>query len=257
MEENVIVTVDRVEKVYPGGVKALGGISFSVREGEIFGLVGPNGAGKTTTFRIIASLIKPTSGKVIVDGVDVVTNPFEARKRIAYVPEEVGGYRRLTGLEYLKFIVTTFLRARGASREEAEKRVDEAVELTGLPYERLSKTKMGDYSKGMKRRLQVAWVLAVKPKLAILDEPTTGLDVEASYELRHLIKEYSKKYGMTVLISSHNMFEVETVCDRVALIKNGLIIDEGAPREIVEKYDAVNLEDAYMKILSSKKAVHP
>lgn len=252
--EAPVLVVEGLVKRYPGGVEALRGISFTVNRGEVFGLVGPNGAGKTTTFRIVATLLKPTSGRVLLDGVDVAKNPLEARKRLAYVPEEVGGYRRLTGLEYLRFIISSFLSARGAGPDEVEEALEEAVKLTGLPRERLEQTRMMEYSKGMKRRVQVAWALAVKPSLAILDEPTTGLDVEASYELRDMIRRYAREKRVTVLMSSHNMFEVETVCDRVALIKDGMIIEQGTPSEIASRYAASNLEEAYMKIVRGGKA---
>ena len=248
-----LLVVDRLVKVYPGGVRALRGISFSVEEGEVFGLVGPNGAGKTTTFRIIATLLKPTSGRVIVDGVDVAKEPLEARKKLVYVPEEVGGYRRLTGYEYLSFVVETFMSARGASRDDIDRALEEAVNITGLDPGVLRKKRMQEYSKGMKRRVQVAWALAVRPRLAILDEPTSGLDVEASYELRSIIVEYAKSRGVTVLLSSHNMLEVEHVCSRVALIKDGRIIEIGTPREIIEKYGARNLEEAYMNAIAGHR----
>ncbi|BES81040.1 ABC transporter ATP-binding protein [Pyrodictium abyssi] len=245
-----LLVVDGLVKVYPGGVKALRGISFSVEEGEVFGLVGPNGAGKTTTFRIIATLLKPTSGRVTVDGVDVAQEPYEARKKLVYVPEDVGGYRRLTGLEYLSFVIEVFMSARGATRSEVREALEEAVRLTGLSEEKLRRTRMQDYSKGMKRRVQVAWALAVKPRLAILDEPTSGLDVEASYELRRVIAEYARRHRVTVVLSSHNMLEVEYLCDRVALMKDGRIIDIGFPGELVEKYNARNLEEAYMRAVA-------
>ena len=245
-----LLVVDSLVKVYPGGVRALRGISFSVEEGEVFGLVGPNGAGKTTAFRVIATLLKPTRGRVTVDGVDVEQEPYEARKKLVYVPEDVGGYRRLTGLEYLSFVIEVFMSARGAARSEVNEALEEAVRLTGLSEEKLRKTRMQDYSKGMKRRVQVAWALAVKPRLAILDEPTSGLDVEASYELRRVIAEYARKHRVTVVLSSHNMLEVEYLCDRVALMKDGRIVDMGSPRELVEKYNARNLEEAYMKAVA-------
>jgi len=253
---DVIVSVKELVKTYPGGTVALRGVSLKVYRGEVYGLVGPNGAGKTTAFRIIATLLKPTRGSVVVDGVDVVSDPLEARKRIAYVPEEVGGYRRLTGLEYIRFIVSSFLSASG--REElVDSVVEEAAELTGLSMSVLSGKRMGEYSKGMKRRVQVAWALAVKPRLAILDEPTTGLDVEASYELRELIRDYARSRGVTVMLSSHNMFEVETVCDRVGLIRGGVLMEEGRPAEIVERFNARSLEDAYMRILASRGRSSP
>jgi len=246
----LVLQVEGLVKEFPGGVVALRGISLRVPRGSIYGLVGPNGAGKTTTFRIIATLLRPTRGRVLVDGVDVVREPLEARKRLVYVPEEVGGYRRLTGAEYIRFVVETYLSARGEPGR-VEEAVREAMRLSGLSPEDLLRKKMGEYSKGMKRRVQVAWALAVRPRLAILDEPTSGLDVEASYELRRTIARYSREHGVTVVLSSHNMLEVEYLCDRVALIRSGRIVEEGTPREIVEKYGASNLEEAYMKAIAS------
>jgi len=247
-----VLQVENLVKVYPGGTRALDGLSFSVGEGEVYGLLGPNGAGKTTTFRIIATLLRPTSGRVAVDGVDVATSPLEARKRITYVPEEVGGYRRLTGMEYLRFVVSTYLRARGEPERIGEA-LEEAAELTGLPRSVLEGRRMGDYSKGMKRRVQVAWALAVRPRLAILDEPTSGLDVEASYELRETIAEYARRHRVTVLLSSHNMLEVETLCTRVALIRSGRLVAEGTPAEILKETGARNLEEAYMRLIAGSK----
>ncbi len=247
-----VLIVEGLVKEFPGGVRALRGISFQVRRGEIFGLLGPNGAGKTTTFRIIATLLHPTEGRVIVDGVEVSREPLEARKRLVYVPEEVGGYRRLTGMEYLRFVIETYLSAIGRLGE-AEEVLEEAARLTGLPRETLERKRMGDYSKGMKRRVQVAWALAVKPRLAILDEPTSGLDVEASYDLRRTIAEYAKRHGVTVLLSSHNMLEVQHLCDRIALIRSGVIIEEGTPEEVIEKYNAKDLEEAYMRAIESMR----
>ena len=241
-----LLVVDRLVKVYPGGVRALKGVSFEVERGEVFGLIGPNGAGKSTTFKILATLLKPTSGRAVLDGVDVAAQPMEARKRLTFVPEEVGGYRYMKGREYLEFVVSIHMGARGASRSEIEEAVEEAKRLAGLSDRELER-RMGEYSKGMKRRLQVAWALAVNPLLAILDEPTAGLDVEASYEVRRIIRRYAESSGLTVLMSSHNMLEVETVCDRVALIRGGVIVDVGSPRELVEKYGARNLEEAYME----------
>lgn len=245
-----LLSVEGLVKEFSGGVVALRGVTLRIPRGSIYGLVGPNGAGKTTTFRIIATLLRPTRGRVVLDGVDVVEEPLEARKRLVYVPEEVGGYRRLTGAEYLRFVVETYLAARGEAGR-VEEALREAYRLSGLSAEDLFGKKMGEYSKGMKRRVQVAWALAVRPRLAILDEPTSGLDVEASYELRRTISDYARNHGVTVLLSSHNMLEVQHLCDRIAMIRRGRIVEEGTPREIVEKYSAANLEEAYMKAIAA------
>ncbi len=253
MSPGQVVRVERLVKVYPGGVKALQGVSFSVEAGTVFGLIGPNGAGKSTTFRILATLLKPTSGRALVAGRDVVREASVVRRMVVFVPEEVGGYRYITGYEYLRFIVEAYMGARGASRSDIEAALEEAIHLSGLSERDLAR-RMGEYSKGMKRRLQVAWALAVSPILAILDEPTAGLDVEASFEIRRMIRSYAEKSGLTVLMSSHNMLEVETVCSRVALLRFGRIIDEGSPDELVSKYGVRNLEEAYMEAVKRAHA---
>ena len=151
-----LLVVERLAKRFPGGVWGVRDVSFTAEEGEVVGLIGPNGAGKSTTFRVIATLLRPTSGRVVVDGFDVVKSPHEVRRRVTFVPEEVGGYRYLTGRELLELLVTAYVRARGGGRAEAEEALEEAVRLSGLP-ERALDRRVGEYSKGMKRRLQVAW----------------------------------------------------------------------------------------------------
>ena len=233
---------------YYGKIKALDGISFHIEEGEIYGLIGPNGAGKTTTLRIIATLLKPTSGTVKVFGYDVVRDADEVRRIISYLPEEAGAYKNLSGEEYLRFMAGFY----ASSRNEVESMVREAMEISGLG-ERL-KDKVKTYSRGMKRRLLLSRALMVKPRLAILDEPTAGLDVLHAYHVRRIIKEYAERYGTTILLSSHNMLEVEFLCDRVAFINKGRIIGIGTPTELKERYNAKNLEEAFVKaVLESGK----
>ncbi len=227
-----------------GKIRALIGLSFKVRKGEVYGLIGPNGAGKTTTLRILATLIKPTSGSAKVLGFDIVKNASEIRKLISYLPEEAGAYRNLSGREYLEFMAGFYAN----SRDEARSMVKEAAEISGLG-DRL-RDKVKTYSKGMGRRLLVARALMMKPKLAILDEPTSGLDVVHAYHVRRIIKDYAEKHGVTVLLSSHNVLEVEFLCHRVALINEGKLIGEGTPSELKSKYKAPNLEEVFMEATS-------
>ncbi len=224
-----------------GKKEALRGVTFEVREGEIFGLIGPNGAGKTTTLRIISTLLKPTSGSVKVYGVDVVKEPEKVRKMIAYLPEESDVYLRLTGLENLKFYAMIYF----SDREKIDEVVRRGVEISRLgdAINRLTKT----YSKGMRRRLALARTLMVEPKLAILDEPTSGLDVYSAIRVRDVIKKFVKETGNSVILSSHNMLEVEYLCDRVAFINNGVIVNIGEPDELKRIYNAKNLEEAFVK----------
>jgi len=227
-------------KVYPGGVRGVDGLTFKVAVGEIYGLVGPNGSGKTTTLRIIATLLKPSKGYVRVFGFDPVTEAARVREVIAYLPEEAGAYRDLTGLDFIRF----FLRARFSGRR-LEEAVEEAVRIADLGSD--VRRPVRGYSKGMKRLLALSVVLASRPRLFILDEPTGGLDVERSLRIRNLVKGYARSYGATVLLSSHNMLEVEYLCDRVSIIYRGRLVAEGTPEELRARYSARNLEEVFVR----------
>ena len=239
---SVAVEAKNVVKDF-GNVRALDGLSFKIKEGEIFGLIGLNGAGKTTCLRITSTLLLPTSGTINVFGYDVVSQASEVRNVISYLPEEAGAYKNLSGYEYLKFMATF----RTQDKAKIQELVDAAAEISGLG-DRL-KDKVKGYSKGMKRRLLVARALMTRPKLAILDEPNSGLDVLHSVHVRNLIKRYAKEHNVTILLSSHNMLEVEYLCDRVALVNKGKVVLEGTPSELKTKYKAVNLEDVFGEVV--------
>jgi ABC-2 type transport system ATP-binding protein len=223
-----------------GNIQALADVTFNIKKGEIYGLIGPNGAGKTTTLRIISTLILPTSGSATVFDVDVVRQPDQVRRILSYLPEEAGAYRNLSGYEYLQFMAKF-------SETNTQETIAQAVEISGLG-ERL-KDKAKTYSKGMKRRLLLARALMTKPKLAILDEPASGLDVLHAYHIRQIIKQFVKQNGVTVLLSSHNMLEVEYLCDRVALVNKGKIILEGTPTDLKKQHGSQNLEEVFAKVV--------
>lgn len=224
-----------------GDVQALTNTSFSVEENEIFGLIGPNGAGKTTTLRILSTLISPSNGKAKIFGIDVQKNPEKVRVILSYLPEEAGAYQQLSGLEFLEFMASFY----SNKKDEKYYIINEGKKISGL-NERLQ-DKVKTYSKGMKRRLLIARALMMKPKLAILDEPTSGLDVIQAVHVRNMIKDYSSKHGVTVLLSSHNMLEVEYLCNKVALMDKGSIIGEGTPKDLKNRYGVDNLEQAFME----------
>ena len=226
-----------------GNIRALDGLSFHINKGEIFGLIGPNGAGKTTTLRTISTLILPTSGSVEIFGLDPVTQAAEVRKIISYLPEEAGAYPNLSGNEYLEFMA----KFNTKNKTELRDTIKEATGISGLGERLRDKTKT--YSKGMKRRLLVARALMTRPKLAVLDEPASGLDVLHAYHVREIIKTYVKQHGVTVLLSSHNMLEVEYLCDRVALINKGKLVVEGKSDELKKKYQSQNLEEVFAKVV--------
>jgi len=235
------VEANNLTKLY-GDIRALDGMSFRVKEGDIFGLIGPNGAGKTTALRIVSTLILPTAGSVEIFDRDVIHEASEVRKLISYLPEEAGAYKNLSGYEYLQFMGK--FNSEGKNRLKAM--VEDAAKISGLG-DRL-KDKVKTYSKGMKRRLLVARALMNKPKLTVLDEPTSGLDVLHAYHVRGIIKQYAKEYGVTVLLSSHNMLEVEHLCDRVALVNKGRIVAGGTPAELKMKHGAANLEEVFAEV---------
>jgi ABC-2 type transport system ATP-binding protein len=226
-----------------GQIRALDGVSFNIKPGEIYGLIGPNGAGKTTTLRIVCTLIKPTTGTIKIFDQDATKQPEKTRQIISYLPEESGAYPNLTGLEYLQFMAK--LQSKPGTNLKAT--IEEATEICGLG-DRL-KDKAKTYSKGMKRRLLVARALMTRPKLAVLDEPASGLDVLYAYHIREIIKRYVKEHGVTVLLSSHNMLEVEYLCDRVALIHKGKLVVEGEPKTLKTKYNSENLEEVFAKVV--------
>ena len=238
------VEVERLQKTYRPTV-ALDGISFSIREGEVFGLIGPNGSGKTTTLRILGTLIRPTGGSARVFGTEVEEDPARVRHMIGYLPEEAGFYTNLTGNDYLNFVGSLY----SPTSEGVTEMVKQAADISGLGS-RLG-DRAGGYSQGMKRRLLLARVMMLKPRLAILDEPTSGLDVVHSTHIRSLIRTYVKDFGVTVLLSSHNMLEVDYLCDRIVLMNKGKIVAGGTPGELKETYRVSNLEDAFMKVISN------
>lgn len=226
-----------------GQITALADVSFSIKPGEIYGLIGPNGAGKTTALRIVCTLIKPSSGTITIFDQDVVKQPEKIRQNISYLPEESGAYPNLTGWEYLKFMA----KLQSKSGVDVKEIVNEAAKICGLG-DRL-KDKAKTYSKGMKRRLLVARALMTRPQLAVLDEPASGLDIMHAYHIREIIKRYVKEHGVTVLLSSHNMLEVEYLCDRIALINKGRLVLEGEPKELKVRYEGENLEEVFMKVV--------
>jgi ABC-2 type transport system ATP-binding protein len=236
-----VLEVDGLKKYY-GSLEALTGIDFHVGRGEIFALIGPNGAGKTTALRIVATLLSPSGGKVTFLGHDLKKNPEKFREKISYLPEEAGAYRNLKGLDYLKFMANFY----AGSDKEADEFVEQAKAIAGLGN-RLNQ-KAGTYSKGMTRKLLLARALMTKPAMAILDEPTSGLDVINALEVREIVKRFARE-GISVLLSSHNMLEIEFLSDRVGLIDKGRILDTGTPPGLKEKYQARNLEEVFRSAL--------
>lgn len=214
-------------------------LNLKVHAGEVFGFLGPNGAGKTTTMNVLLGFVNATSGDAFLFGVNV-REPI-ARQRIGYLPELTYYYKFLTAEELLRFYARTF----GLPSGEAERRIDELLKLVELEHarKRLIKT----YSKGMQQRVGLAQALINNPDLLILDEPTSGLDPLGRMKVREIIQRL-KNQGKTVFFSSHELGEVETVCDRVAIINQGELKVEGRVADLVAKHQA-NLEQIFLKII--------
>jgi len=243
MEE--VLKVEKLTKFY-GKSQALFGLDFSVKKGEIFALIGPNGAGKSTALKIIATLLQPSGGTVKIGGLSLLEEAEKIRKVITYLPEDSGAYKNLSGLDYLRLMADIY----ADNKKEAERMVDRAREISGLGIRLRDKSKT--YSKGMVRKLLLARTMMATPMLSILDEPTSGLDVVNATEIRQTIKAMASE-GMAVLLSSHNMLEIEFLSDSVAIIDRGQIHEIGSPADLKRKYKAANLEEVFMKVAGSHK----
>jgi len=244
--EYVVEMVD-VWKKY-GRREVLRGVTLRISPGEIFCIVGPNGAGKTTALRIMATLAKPSSGSVRVLGVDVsrARDLSDVRRRINYLPEDADVYSRLTGYEYLRFFAELY-------GLDVERAVEAGARISGLSVQDLSR-RAGTYSKGMRRRLLIARALMTEPALAIMDEPTSGLDVFSSLHVREAIRDYSRSRGASVVFSSHNMLEVEYLCDRVAMINGGVVLGVGSVEDIKSATGSKSLEESFARLVTTDQA---
>jgi ABC-2 type transport system ATP-binding protein len=223
----VVIETAGLTKRYGKSV-AVDGIDLAIRAGEVFGLLGPNGSGKTTTILMLLGLTEPSGGKVSVLGYDPLRQPLEVKRRVGYLPDSVGFYDHLSARENLAYSA----RLAGIEAGEAKKRIDAALTRVGLKD--VADRRTNTYSHGMRQRLGLAEVLIKQPQVAILDEPTNGLDPQATQELLSLIGEL-RRDGMTILLSSHLLGLVETICDRVALFRKGKIGLSGQVSELARQ----------------------
>ncbi len=223
-----VVEAENLTKVYKD-TKAVDNLSLHIKEGEIYGLLGPNGAGKTTTILMMLGLTEPTAGYVKVYGHNSTTEPLKVKRITSYLPENVGFYEDLTAYENLLYLA----RLNDIPDRESDKKIKEVLDIVGLSD--VAEREVGTYSKGMKQRLGMAAVLVKSPKLAILDEPTTGIDPEGVEEVLALIKKMSREQKITILLSSHLLYQVQRICDRVGILYKGKLQAEGTIEEIGKK----------------------
>lgn len=227
MAEHVI-EISHLTKQY-GSKTAVNDLSLSIRRGEVFGLLGPNGAGKTTTILMLLGLTEPTSGTAEILGKNCAREPLAVKSVVGYLPDNVGFYSDMTGRQNLRFTG----RLNGLPKDVIEERIDRLLERVGMTH--AADQKAGTYSKGMRQRLGIADVLMKDPQIIVMDEPTLGIDPEGMRELLELIRKLSVEDGRTLLISSHQLQQIQQVCDRVGIFVEGSLIASGTLKDLEEK----------------------
>jgi len=251
MESLKVIETENLTKAYDGSI-AVDHLTFHLDEGEIFGFLGPNGAGKTTTLLMLLGLTEPTDGRAKVLGYDPVWEPVKVKRQVGYLQENMGFYRDLNARQMLMFIAEL----NAIDEETARNRIDDALESVGLIQQ--ADKKIGAYSRGMRQRLGLAEILLKEPKIAFLDEPTLGLDPEATNTMLDNIVSLSRQKKMTVLLSSHLLYQVQKICSRVGIMINGKMVAQGTMEQLAgETLDVENreytLEEIYMKYFREGK----
>ncbi|EIL87899.1 MULTISPECIES: ATP-binding cassette domain-containing protein [Rhodanobacter] len=242
-----MIEVSDLRKTF-GTVKAVDGVSFIARDGEITGLLGPNGAGKTTTLRMLYTLMKPDSGQVKVDGIDAAVDPLGVRRLLGVLPDARGLYKRLTARENIEYF------ARLHDIEPARMRARSDVLVDALEMRDILDRRTEGFSQGQRVKTAIARALIHDPSNVILDEPTNGLDVMATRGLRQFMQAL-KAEGRCVLFSSHIMQEVAALCDRIVVIAHGRVVADETPDALRAQTGETNLEDAFVKIIGSEEGL--
>jgi sodium transport system ATP-binding protein len=242
-----MIEVKDLHKAF-GKVKAVDGVTFTARDGEITGLLGPNGAGKTTTLRMLYTLMKPASGKVLVDGIDAAVDPIAVRRRLGVLPDARGLYKRLTARENIEY----FARLHGIETQLMHRRREALV--AALEMREILDRRTEGFSQGERVKTAIARALVHDPKNVILDEPTNGLDVMATRGLRTFMRNL-KSEGRCVLFSSHIMQEVAMLCDRIVVIAKGRVVADETPDALRAQTGEANLEDAFVKLIGSEEGL--
>jgi len=240
---DALLRVEQLVKVYRGAAfPALNGVDFTVNSGEIFGLLGPNGAGKTTAISIICTLLRQSSGRVLLCSQDTLLNPSAVRGLFGLAPQDIALYPTLTARENLRY----FGRLYGITGRKLSERINQSLTLVGLLDN--ADTRIDAYSGGMKRRANLAAAILHTPRLLVLDEPTVGIDTQSRNMLMENLKGL-RAAGMTIIYTTHYMEEAEHLCDRIAIIDRGSIIATGSPKELISRTDGcINLEDLFLHL---------
>jgi ABC-2 type transport system ATP-binding protein len=237
-----VIRLKQLTKRY-GRFTAVDGIDLTVPGGELFGFLGPNGAGKTTTFRMIAGILRPTSGTVEIGGIDINDRPLEAKARLGFIPDRPFVYDKLTGAEFLRFAAALY----GQQGPGVERRIDELLDLFELTRWKHELTET--YSHGMRQKLIISGALVHRPEVIVVDEPMVGLDPRSARLLKDLFRQFVNRGG-TVLMSTHTLEVAESMCDRIAIVHEGKIAASGTMADLQEQTasEDLGLEDLFLKL---------
>jgi ABC-2 type transport system ATP-binding protein len=241
-----MIEITNLTKLY-GSFRAVDAISMSVPKGALYGFLGPNGAGKTTTLRMIAGILRPTSGTVMVGGHDIARDPIAAKAKLGFIPDRPFVYDKLTGAEFLRFVAGLY----GQEGQLVERRVDELLEIFELTS--WKNELVESYSHGMRQKLIISSALIHRPEVIVVDEPMVGLDPRAARLLKDLFRGFTSRGG-TILMSTHTLEIAEALCDRIAIIQGGRIIAHGSMAELRKQHEAGGLEDLFLRLTGGATA---
>ncbi|MCR5249325.1 MAG: ABC transporter ATP-binding protein [Lachnospiraceae bacterium] len=238
-----MIQASHLSMIYGKDFKAVDDMSFSIGKGEIVGFAGPNGAGKTTVIRMLTGILKPAGGSAVIGGYDIVKQPMEAKASFAYVSDNPDLLLQLTGLEYINFVADIY----HVSEEDRKRRVPELAERFGI-LDSL-KTRMREYSHGMRQKLMIIAALVHNPPAWILDEPMTGLDPSAAYELKQMMREHANA-GNCVLFSTHVLEVAEKLCDHIIIMNHGHSLYQGTVEDLSAAHPGQDLEEIFLDMIN-------
>ena len=242
-----MIKAENLSMIYGKDFKAVDGLSFEIKPGEIVGFAGPNGAGKTTCIKMLTGILRPTEGKATINGFDIVEEPIKAKESFAYVADNPDILLQLTGIEYINYIANLY-------RVPVEQRTDRINELADRFEIRESLGRpMREYSHGMRQKTMVIAALIHNPPAWILDEPMTGLDPQSAFRLKKMIREHAEN-GNCVLFSTHVLDTAEEICDKIVIIRKGKVVCFDTVENLKKKYGGLSLEASYLNIVGDDHA---